>query len=111
MNIQIFGRRDCSETRKAERWFKERKIPFQSIDLKEKGLAPRELEAVAARIGMENLLDRTSKRFLEKGLAAMSPSRIPKVLLEDPLLLKTPIIRNGKEATLGVQPLVWEKWT
>ena len=84
MNIQIFGRRDCAETRKAERWFKERRIPFQFIDLKEKGFSPKELETVARPIGMENLLDRESKRFKEKGLAFMSPSRVSQVLLEIP---------------------------
>jgi arsenate reductase (glutaredoxin) len=110
MNIQIFGRRDCSESRKAERWFKERKIPFQFIDLKEKGFSPKELEAVARPIGYENLLDRDSKRFKEKGLAFMSPSRVPKVLLEDALLVRTPVIRNGASATLGYQPDTWKLW-
>jgi arsenate reductase len=110
MNVQIFGRRDCSETRKAERWFKERKIPFQFIDLKVKGLAPREFETIAAAIGVENLADKTSKRFLEKGLGAMSPSRLRSVLEEDSLLLKTPMVRNGREATLGHRPEVWSGW-
>jgi arsenate reductase len=110
MNIQIFGRRDCAETRKAERWFKERRVPFQSIDLKEKGFSPRELESVARPIGWENLIDNESKRFREKGLAFMSPSRVPKVLLDDPLLAKTPVVRNGALATVGFQPEVWKKW-
>ncbi len=110
MNVQIFGRRDCSESRKAERWFKERKIPFQFIDLKEKNFSPRELEGVARPIGYENLLDKDSRRFKEKGLAFMSPSRIPKVLLEDALLFKTPVVRNGPQATLGFQPETWKGW-
>lgn len=110
MNIQIFGRRDCADTRKAERWFKERRIAFQFIDLKEKGFSPRELESVARPIGMDNLLDRESKRFKEKGLAFMSPARVPKVLLEDPLLARTPVVRNGSEATLGYRPEVWQTW-
>ena len=110
MNVQIFGRRDCSDSRKAERWFKERRIPFQFIDLKIKGLSPRELETVAHAAGWENLLDRESKRFLEKGLAFMTPARIPQVLLADPLLLKTPIVRNGREATVGMQPEIWLEW-
>jgi arsenate reductase-like glutaredoxin family protein len=111
MNIQIFGRRDCQETRKAERWFKERRIPFQFIDLKEKGFSPRELESVARPIGWDNLLDKESKRFKEKGLAFMSPSRIPKVLLEDSLLVKTPVVRNGSQAALGFRPEAWKEWT
>lgn len=110
MNIQIFGRRDCADSRKAERWFKERKIPYQFIDLKEKGFSPRELEAVARPIGYENLLDKDSKRFKEKGMAFMSPSRIPKVLAEDSLLVKTPVVRNGTKATLGYQPETWKNW-
>lgn len=110
MNIQIFGRRDCAETRKAERWFKERRIPFQFIDLKAKGFSPRELEAVARPVGLENLLDRDSKRFKEKGLAFMSPSRVTQVLLDDPLLARTPVVRNGSKATLGFRPEAWEAW-
>lgn len=110
MNIQIFGRRDCSDTRKAERWFKERRIPFQFVDLKIKGLAPREFETIAAAVGLSNLADTTSKRFLEKGLAAAPPSRIRAALAEDSLLLKTPMVRNGRDATLGVQPEVWSAW-
>ena len=110
MNVQIFGRRDCSETRKAERWFKERKIPFQFIDLKIKGLSLREFETIAAAVGLENLADKTSKRFLEKGLGAMSPSRLRSVLEEDSLLLKTPMVRNARQATLGYEPAMWMTW-
>lgn len=110
LNIQIFGRRDCADSRKAERWFKERRIPFQFIDLKQKGFSPRELESVARPIGIDNLVDRESKRFREKGLAFMSPSRVPQVLLDDPLLVKTPVVRNGSQATLGFKPEVWEGW-
>jgi arsenate reductase (glutaredoxin) len=110
MNIQIFGRKDCSDTRKSERWFKERSIPFQFVDLKQKGLSPKELESVARPIGLEKLLDREGGRFKSKGLAFMSPSRIGSVLLEDPLLLNTPIVRNGKDATLGFCPDTWQIW-
>jgi arsenate reductase len=111
MNVQIFGRRDCSETRKAERWFKERKVPFQFVDLKAKGLAPREFETIAAAVGIDNLADKGSKYFLEKGLASAPPSRIRAALATDSLLLKTPMVRNGREATLGVNPEVWSRWT
>ena len=111
MNVQIFGRKDCSDTRKAERWFKERRIAFQFIDLKEKGFSPRELEAVAKPIGWDNLIDKESKRFKEKGLAFMTPARIPKVLQDDSLLVKTPVVRNGSQATLGFQPEAWKTWT
>ena len=110
MNVQIFGRRDCSETRKAERWFKERRIVIQFIDLKEKGFSPRELESVARPIGWENLIDRESKRFKEKGLAFMTPARIPKALEDDSLLARTPVVRNGPKATVGFVPDVWKTW-
>ncbi|MEO7425525.1 MAG: arsenate reductase family protein [Fibrobacteria bacterium] len=111
MNIQIFGKKNCQDSRKAERYFKERGIAFQFIDLKEKGFSPKELESVARPIGYEKLLDREGKRFKEKGLAFMSPSRVPQVLLDDPLLAKTPVVRNGAQATLGYTPEVWQTWT
>ena len=111
MNVQIFGRRDCSDTRKAERWFRERRIPFQFVDLKIKGLAPRELESVAAAVGWEALADRDSKHWREKGLAFATPARIPKLLLADPLLLlRTPIVRNAPAATVGFRSEVWREW-
>jgi arsenate reductase len=110
MNIQIFGRRDCSDTRKAERWFKERKVPFQFIDIKIKGLAPREFEVIAAAVGIDNLIDKGSRHFLEKGLSAAPPARVRSAMAEDSLLLKTPMVRNGREATLGVKPEVWGSW-
>jgi arsenate reductase-like glutaredoxin family protein len=111
--IQIFGKKKCQETRKAERWFKERALKIQSVDLNEKGLSPGELRSVAANIGgIENLIDREGKRYVEKGLKYSAPTgpRIEELLVEDPLLLKTPIVRRGTEATLGYQPDVWEKW-
>ena len=110
MTYQIFGRRNCRETGKARRWFQERRIPFQFVDLEIKGLSPRDLETVAQAVGWENLLDRESRRFLEKGLAFMTPARIPKVLLEDPLLLKTPIVRRGRRAVVGMHPETWIGW-
>ncbi len=111
--IQIFGKKKCADTRKAERWFKERGIRVQSIELTEKGLSPGELKSVAARVGgMELLLDREGKRYVDKGLKYSAPTgpRIEALLLEDPLLLKTPIVRRGSEATLGFCPETWEGW-
>src|SRR5687767_5568780 len=105
--VQIFGKKKCADTRKAERWFKERGIRIQSVELAEKGLSPGELRSVAARVGgMEALIDRESKRYVEKGLkyAAPTGARIETLLLEDPLLLKTPIVRRGSDATLGFTP-------
>ncbi len=114
MNIQIFGTKKCPETRKAERWFKERGIKFQAIDLTQKGMSAGELRNVAARVGgMEALLDREGKRYVDKGLKYAAPTgpRLEGLLLEDPLLLRTPIVRNGAQATVGYQPEVWSAWS
>ena len=111
--IQIFGTKKCKETRKAERWFKERGLRVQSVELSEKALSPGELRSVAARVGgMEALIDRDGKRYVDKGLKYAAPTgpRIEALLLEDPLLLKTPIVRRGSDATLGFSPETWERW-
>jgi arsenate reductase len=114
MAIQIFGTRKCQETRKAERWFKERSIPVHLVDLAQKGMSPGELRSVAARVGgMEALIDRDGKRYVAKGLKYSAPTgaRIEGILIDDPLLLRTPIVRNGQQATIGYQPAVWADWS
>ncbi len=110
--VQIFGTKKCPDSRKAERWFKERSIKIQVIDLKEKGLSPGELRSVAARVGLDRLVDRQSQRFRDKGLrvASFTGPLLEKALLEDPLLLRTPIVRHGKEATVGYAPEAWTSW-
>jgi arsenate reductase-like glutaredoxin family protein len=111
--VQIWGTRKCQETRKAERWWKERGKKVQSIDLGEKGLSPGELRSVAAKVGgAEAMIDRAGKRYQDKGLRAAAPTgpRVEQKLLEDPLLLLTPIVRRGREATVGFRPEVWETW-
>ena len=112
MNIQIFGLKKCSDTRKAQRFFKERRIRFQFIDLSQKEMSKGELRSVAARVPFEQLIDTDGNRFIEKGLthASLNPARIETLLLEDSLLLRTPIVRNGKEATVGNCPEVWKAW-
>ena len=112
-SLQIFGTRKCQETRKAERYFKERGVRFQSVDLAEKGLSPGELRAVATRVGgVDLLLDRNGKRYVDKGLkySAPSASRIEQLLLDDPLLLRTPIVRSEAGCTVGYQAELWLKW-
>jgi arsenate reductase len=112
-NLQIFGTKKCSETRKTERWFKERRISFQLIDLAQKGPSPGELRKIANAVGgVEKLIDREGKRYLEKGLKYAAPTgpRIEQHLLDDPLLLRTPIVRAGDRATVGFVPEVWEGW-
>ena len=112
MNIQIFGLQKCADTRKAQRFFKERGLRFQFVDLKEKGLSKGELHSVAVRVPLEQLIDRASPRFAEKGLTSawLGAAKIEALLLDDPLLFRTPIVRNGKEATVGYCPEVWRGW-
>lgn len=111
--IQVFGTKKCKESQKAERWFKERSMKIQSIDLSQKAMSPGELRSVASKVGgVEAMIDREGKRYVDKGLKYSAPSgaRIEALLLEDPLLLKTPIVRRGNEATVGFAPTVWETW-
>jgi arsenate reductase-like glutaredoxin family protein len=112
-NLQIFGTKKCPDTRKAERFFKERRVRFQLVDLAEKGLSPGELRKVAAAVGgVEQLIDREGKRYLDRGLKYAAPTgpRIEQALVDDPLLLKTPIVRAGNRATVGFVPDVWLTW-
>jgi arsenate reductase-like glutaredoxin family protein len=113
MNWQVFGTKKCVETRKTERFFKERGIRFQSVDLAQKGLSPGELRTVAARLGgLEALIDRGGRRYADRGFTSSAPtgSRIEKALLDDPLLLRTPIVRCASGATLGFVPETWSRW-
>ena len=112
MNIQIFGLKKCADTRKAQRFFKERRIRFQFVDLADKGLSKGELRSVAASVPLDQLLNRSSRRFVERGLAhaSLDPGRIEAVLLEEPLLFNTPVVRNGRQATVGYCPQVWKGW-
>jgi arsenate reductase (glutaredoxin) len=109
MNVQIIGTKGCSETRKAERFFKERRIPFHFRDLNEKGLAKGELDNITRVIPPEDLIDTNGKEYRKRNLHYMI-FNTEEELLGDPLLLKTPIVRNGKDVTLGYQPDTWKNW-
>lgn len=109
MNIQIIGTRKCKETQKAERFFKERRITFHFRNLNEKGLTKGELENISRAIPVEDLIDRESKRYKERGMQYMKFD-IEEELLSDPLLLKTPIVRNERLVTVGYKPEVWKEW-
>jgi arsenate reductase len=111
--IQIFGTRKCADTRKAERFFHERQVTIQLIDLAKKGPSPGELKRIAARVGgLARLIDRDGKRFADRGLAAayLTDPDIERLLIEDPLLMKTPVVRNGALATLGPAEATWREW-
>lgn len=111
MNVQIFGIKKCFDTKKAERYFKERKIKYQFIDLTIKGLSKGELQRVQASVGLNNLIDHESKDFKRLNLdRIITPSMREEILLQNPNLYRTPIVRNGKEATVGYQPEVWKFW-
>ena len=112
MNIQIFGKKKSSDTRKAERFFKERGIRFQSVDLKEKGLSKGEFQSVMQAVGgLEAMIDPNCKNkdllTLIKYIA--EEDKVQKVLENQSVLLQ-PIVRNGKQATVGYQPDVWKTW-
>ena len=112
MNIQIFGKSKCFDTKKAERYFKERGIKYQRIDLLEKGLSKGEFNSIKQAVkGYEALVDQNCK---DKDLLALftylAQEDQEEKLLENPKLLKTPIVRNGKQATVGYQPEVWKEW-
>ena len=110
MNIQIFGKNKCFDTKKAERWFKERRIKFQSIDLVKYGISPGELKSVANAVGLEALIDQKNPDAALLNYLAYDADKAEK-LLDNPKLIKTPIVRNGKQATVGCCPEVWETWT
>ena len=109
MNIQIIGTKKCKETQKAERYFKERRIPFHYRDLTEKGLTKGELENISRVIPLDDLIDRESKRCKDRGMQFMV-FNIEEELLADPLLLKTPVVRNERLVTIGYKPDVWREW-
>lgn len=112
MNIQIFGTKKCNDTKKAQRFFKERGIKYQFIDMNEKGMSKGELTKVAAANGgLENMvnLDTKDKDALALFKYTADEDKLEK-LLENQQLIKTPIVRNGQKSTLGYQPEVWKTW-
>jgi len=111
MNIQIFGKKKCFETKKAERYFKERKIKYQRIDLIQKGISAGELRAVVKSVGLNNIINEDAPLYQESLLEYTSDSdRKENILLEYTEVLHTPIVRNGKQATIGYQPDIWKNW-
>lgn len=112
MNIQIFGKSKCFDTKKAERYFKERRIKFQSVDLIRYGLSGKEFDAVLHGVGgIDNLIDWDNKSE-HIALMRYMDDRIAKEdkVFDHPELMRTPIVRNGKQVTLGFCPEIWETW-
>ncbi|MFZ3100782.1 MAG: arsenate reductase family protein [Desulfitobacteriaceae bacterium] len=111
MNIQIFGIKKCFATKKAERYFKEKKVQYQFIDLAVLGLSKGELQSVKAVIGLKDLIDSGAKDYKRLNMDRITTTTVrEELLLNNPSLYKTPIVRNGKQATVGYEPSVWESW-
>jgi arsenate reductase len=113
LTVQVFGTKKCADTRKTERFFKERGIKIHAVDLAQKGMSAGELRNVAARVGgMEALIDREGARYVAKGLKYAAPTgpRIEALLVADPLLLRTPIVRAGARASVGYAAETWLEW-
>lgn len=112
MNIQIFGKSKCFDTKKAERWFKERRIKFQSIDLLRYGMSNGEFESVLRAVGGVDALINWEKQDADIDLLRYTEDRLAKEdkLFERVELMKTPIVRNGRQATVGYCPEIWQTW-
>jgi len=109
MNIQIFGKKKCFDTKKAERYFKERRVKVQNIDLLRYGMSRGEFTSVKNALGLEDLIDPGASDVEHLTYLAHAADKEEK-LLENPWLFKTPIVRNGKQATVGYCPDVWGGW-
>jgi len=112
MNIQIFGKAKCFDTKKAERYFKERNIKYQFIDILKYGMSKGEFQSVKSAIGsIHALIDEKSKEYEKHHIKNLfRQDSIEERLLSDPGMFKTPIVRNGKQATVGYQPDIWKTW-
>ena len=118
MSIQIFGTAKNFDVKKAERWFSERRIPFQSIDLKKKGISAGELDSVLSCLArtagsrsaaVEQIIDQKNKEYAS--IAYLPDEDKEQKLLENPLLMKQPVVRNGKTAaSAGWCPDIWSTW-
>ena len=110
MNIQIFGASKSFDTKKAERWFKERRIKFQAIDVRKYGMSRGELSSVQQAVGFDAMINSNHPDCVLLEYLASDQAKLDK-LFEDPTLLNLPIVRNGKQATVGYCPQIWESWT
>ncbi len=112
MNIQIFGKSKCFDSKKAERFFKERRIKYQYIDLIRYGLSPKEFDSVLRAVGgIDNLIDWDNKSQTVVNLRYTDDIRTKEDhVYGDPSIMRSPIVRNGKQATVGYCPEIWSKW-
>jgi len=110
MNIQIFGKSKCFDTKKAERYFKERRIKYQLIDLIKFGMSKGEFSSVKSALGGDTMALIDEKEYDRQQLKYLANNDLDERLMETPALFKTPIVRNGKKASAGYKPEVWETW-
>ena len=109
MNIQIFGKSKCFDTKKAERYFKERRIKYQFVDVIKFGMSRGELTSVKNAVGLEKLIDENDQDYPLIQYLASDEAKLEK-LFEEPYLIKTPVVRNGRQATVGYCPEIWKDW-
>mgnify|MGYP000897575893 CR=1 FL=1 len=108
-NLQIFGVKDCKDTQKAERFFKERNIKFQFRNLAEKGISKGELESIKRKFSIDELLNTKGKEYRKRNLQYIKFEK-EEELLNDPLLFVTPIVRTKTDVTIGYCPDIWKEW-
>lgn len=109
MNIQIFGKSKCFDTKKAERYFKERKIKYQYIDIMKYGISRGEFNSVIAAVGLDDLVDEKARGCEMLKYLGYDNDKIEK-LLENPGFIKTPVVRNGRRSAVGYHPEIWGTW-
>ena len=109
MNIQIFGKSKCFDTKKAERYFKERRVKFQAVDVPRYGMSRGELQSVIRAVGLDAVVDWKNPDAALLKYLAYDEDKLDK-LVEDPRLIRTPVVRNGKLATVGYCPEAWKSW-
>lgn len=109
MNIQIFGKNKCFDTKKAERYFKERRIRYQFVDIIKYGMSRGELQSVCKAIGIEELVNQEDRDYPLFQYLASEEAKLEK-LYEIPEMIRTPVVRNGKKATVGYCPEIWSTW-
>ena len=113
MEVQVFGVKKSADTRKALRFFAERRVKTHFVDLNERAASPGELKRFVQKFGLDRLIDRASKRYEELGLrhARLSDERWLEKLVDEPLLLQMPLVRNGQALTIGLAEETWKDWT
>ena len=109
MTVQILGTRKSNDTKKALRFFSERRISYHFRDLSEKGLSRGELENISRSVDLQDIVDPESPQYKKRGMAYMDFD-IAEEVLEDSLLIKMPVVRSGNKATVGYSPEEWKRW-